>query len=69
MPELDGWETTLMIRNKTNFGAIPIIATTAYSLDGDRARAKAAGCDSFHSKPVDFQQLCNDIQQLLATTK
>lgn len=65
MPELDGWETTLVIRNKTEFGAIPIIAMTAYSLEGDRARAKAAGCNSFHSKPVDVEQLCNDINQLL----
>jgi two-component system, cell cycle response regulator DivK len=65
MPELDGWETTMEIRTKTEYSEIPIIAMTAYSLEGDRARAKAAGCNAFHSKPVDFDRLLNDINRLL----
>ena len=65
MPEMDGWEATTAIRGHDQFKNTPIIAITAYSLDGDRARAEAAGCDAFHCKPVEFEVLLLTINQLL----
>jgi CheY-like chemotaxis protein len=65
MPELDGWETSVAIRTNDQFAHTPIIAITAYSLKGDRARATAAGCDAFHCKPVDLDVLLSDIKSLL----
>ena len=68
MPELDGWQTTTAIRLNDAFATLPIIALTAYSLEGDRARAKAAGCNQFHCKPVDFDLLLSNINLLLQPT-
>ena len=34
-------------------------------MDGDRARALAAGCDEYGTKPVDFKHLLNKIAVLL----
>ncbi len=65
MPELDGWEATTWIRTNQQFAQLPIIALTAYALQGDRARAAAAGCDAFHCKPVEFDKLLADINRLL----
>jgi two-component system, cell cycle response regulator DivK len=65
MPELDGWETSAVIRTSDQFANVPIIALTAYSLKGDQARAVAAGCDAFHCKPVNFEVLLADITSLL----
>lgn len=65
MPELDGWETSAAIRASEQFSHLPIIALTAYSLEGDRARATTAGCDAFHCKPVELETLLKDIKLLL----
>jgi len=65
MPDLDGWEASSAIRASEQFSHLPVIALTAYSLEGDRARATAAGCDAFHCKPVELDTLLADIKQLL----
>ncbi len=57
MPELDGFEATLQIRKLDLESRIPVIALTAYALTGDEARARAAGCDDFHAKPISFDKL------------
>lgn len=69
MPELDGWQATSAIRASETLADIPIIALTAYSLVGDRARALAAGCNAFHCKPFDFELLLADIVRLLDSEK
>lgn len=65
MPELDGIEATMQIRAAEPDNRIPVIALTAYSLPGDQARALTAGCDAFHSKPVDFDKLCDQITEMI----
>lgn len=69
MPRLDGWEATTAIRTNDQYSHLPIIAITAYALQGDRARATAAGCDAFHCKPVEFEKLLADIKLLLQSQR
>jgi two-component system CheB/CheR fusion protein len=60
MPEMSGEEATGIIRSGAIEGVdprIPIIALTAYALEGDRARLLAAGMDDYISKPIDMQEL------------
>ncbi|CAA7600082.1 Two component system, signal transduction histidine kinase [Acididesulfobacillus acetoxydans] len=54
MPELDGIETTRLIRQKEEGTGrhIPIIALTASALVGDREKLLTAGMDFFLSKPI-----------------
>lgn len=68
MPELDGIEATVQIRSADAENRIPVIALTAYALPDDEARAKVAGCDAFHSKPVDFDKLFHQIEELLGNS-
>ncbi len=65
MPELDGFEATMQIRAADPEYQIPVIALTAYALPGDEARAKTAGCNAFHPKPVDFDRLFAQINELI----
>jgi PAS domain S-box-containing protein len=55
LPGISGLEATRQIRmfNKT----IPIIAQTAYSLNGDKEMAIESGCNDYISKPVNRSEL------------
>lgn len=60
MPVMDGVEATRIIRSNPPAGvdsATPIIALTAYTLQGDRERLLAEGMDGYLAKPVDSHEL------------
>jgi two-component system, cell cycle response regulator DivK len=65
MPELDGWEATRLIKAEPHGAALPIIAMTAHAMSGDEEKALQAGCDDYHSKPVEFARLLDQIEALL----
>lgn len=65
LPVLDGWEATRLIRSVDETRAIPIIALTAHALTSDRQKTLDAGCDDYHTKPVELTRLLNQIESLL----
>ncbi len=67
MPELDGWEATRQVKALPNCGNIPVIALTAHAMNGDRERALAAGCTDYHTKPVEFETLLQQIESILSS--
>ena len=66
LPVLDGWEATRRLKEAPATRPIPIIALSAHAMEGDRAKALAAGCDDYDTKPVDLPRLLEKIRTLLA---
>lgn|GEM_PF-7063006 len=65
MPVMSGVEATAAIRSGAYLGVdphIPIIASTAYAMPGDREKFLAAGLDGYISKPV----LADELARALA---
>ena len=68
MPEMDGFEATAAIRQReqTEGGHLPIVAMTAYAMQGDRERCLTAGMDSYISKPFRAEQVFSTIDNVLS---
>jgi CheY-like chemotaxis protein/HPt (histidine-containing phosphotransfer) domain-containing protein len=81
MPELDGLETTAVLREREQervavggdeAGAaahLPIIALTAHTMHGDRERCLEAGMDGYVSKPIQPAELFAEIERLLPASE
>ncbi len=65
LPGLDGYEATRRIKANPALSRIPVIAVTSYALSGDDAKALAAGCDSYVSKPFSPRELLGKVQEYL----
>ncbi|HVB28865.1 MAG TPA: response regulator, partial [Terriglobia bacterium] len=67
MPEMDGLEATVLIREKEKAtgGHLPIIALTAYAMKGDEERCREAGMDDYVTKPIRPQELFKTLHRLL----
>ena len=68
MPEMDGFEATAALRDKekTMGRHVPVIAMTAYAMQGDRERCLAAGMDGYVAKPINAADLFASIERVLA---
>jgi PAS domain S-box-containing protein len=55
MPIMNGYAASMEIRQLN--ANIPIIAQTAYAFTEDRAKAEAAGCDEYVTKPINSNEL------------
>jgi len=65
LPEIDGWEATRRLKADPSTREIPIVALTAHAMASDRQKAMSAGCDDYHTKPVDFDSLLRSIEAFL----
>ena len=63
MPIMDGYKATKHI--KAINPKMPIIALTAFAIDGDMEKALNAGCDDYLSKPISIPQLYDKINFFL----
>lgn len=64
MPEMDGYETTLYLRNNLKL-TTPIIAMTATALLEDQEKSAKVGMNDFMIKPFDFTDLYTRLIRLL----
>jgi len=68
MPEMDGFEATRIIRERSSpvlDHDIPVVAMTAAAFPEDRARALACGMNDFLAKPVDRSALAHMLEKWL----
>jgi two-component system cell cycle response regulator DivK len=65
LPGINGYDVTRRIKADPELHAIPIIAVTSYALSGDAAKARAAGCDGYVTKPYSPRDLLRKIREIL----
>jgi two-component system cell cycle response regulator DivK len=65
LPHISGLELIRMMRSDEGLAAVPIMAVTAYSAQGDEERIRAAGAQAYVSKPISVVRFAETVDQLL----
>lgn len=65
MPKLDGFAVMRKIRGSPRLASLPVLAITAFAMQGDREKILNAGFDGYISKPVNARSLGEEIDRLL----
>ena len=71
MPVMDGLDATRAIRalDRADAKTIPILALTANTFDEDKLQTVKAGMNTFIAKPVDAEQLYENLRRLIRESR
>ena len=65
MPGLDGLAVVKRIRQNPSLADLPVVAVTAFAMEGDREKGMTAGFTAYLTKPIRAAILRQEVQQLL----
>jgi CheY-like chemotaxis protein len=65
MPILDGFAVIRRIRENPRLAPLPVVAVTAYAMQGDREKILNSGFDGYLSKPLNPSSLTAELDRLL----
>ncbi len=71
MPVMGGLEAVHELRTKANYERnveVPVIALTAYAMQGDREQFLEAGINHYLPKPIDMDELLDTVKEYLDTS-
>ena len=69
LPGMSGLEITHTLKADEATRDIPIIATTAFALRGDKEKILASGCDEFMAKPIAITQFLELVEAFMLGTR
>jgi two-component system cell cycle response regulator DivK len=65
LPGMNGLELTRLIKADPATHDIIVLAFTAYAMQGDEAKMRAAGCDGYITKPIQVATFAADVLAFL----
>lgn len=66
LPGINGLDLAQQFKANEQLAPVPLIATTAQVLVGDRERCLEAGCDDYLPKPLDIRRLREVLREHLS---
>jgi CheY-like chemotaxis protein len=69
MPVLDGYAVARQVRENPDLAAMPLLAITAYAMQGDREKILRSGFNGYLSKPINAAALTQELDRLLGGKK
>ena len=65
LPDIDGVEVLQQLRAAPVRLGAPIIALTAFAMEGDESRFLAAGFDGYLTKPIDVRRFADQVRGVM----
>ncbi len=65
LPDIDGQTVVSLLRQRSNYDHMPIIAFTAWPQDTAHSMAEAYGCDGVITKPIDTRAFAQQIHDFM----
>jgi len=65
LPGIDGLEATRLLKKSDIYKNIPVIAVSAHAMEENKIDAKAAGCITYITKPLDTRTFANSVGEYL----
>jgi two-component system cell cycle response regulator DivK len=66
LSDIDGVEVLHRLRERAESATLPVIALTAFAMEGDEARFLAEGFDGYITKPIDVRRFADQLREVLA---
>jgi two-component system, cell cycle response regulator DivK len=66
LPGMDGLTATRVLKGDPITKRLPVAALTAHAMEGDEAKAIAAGCVAYITKPINTRTFSKTIAMLIA---
>lgn len=66
LPGMDGLAATRILKGDEATRHIRIVALTAFAMRGDEEKIRAAGCDGYFAKPIQYKSFLSDLEKMLA---
>jgi two-component system cell cycle response regulator DivK len=66
LPEVSGLEVTKWIKDDPELHRIPVIAVTAFAMNGDEERIRQGGCEAYLAKPISIARFMETVRHFLS---
>ena len=65
LPDISGLDVIKWLKDDQELKAIPIIALSAFAMEGDEEEFRAAGCDGYLSEPISVPVFLETVSYML----
>ncbi len=65
LPDISGLAVTKLLKDDETLKSIPIIAVTAFALEGDEEKMLNGGCDAYVPKPISVPKFLQTPERLV----
>ncbi len=66
LPDVSGLEVTKWIKADPDLHRIPVVAVTAFAMNGDEERIRQGGCEAYLSKPISIAKFMETVRSFLS---
>jgi two-component system, cell cycle response regulator DivK len=66
LSDIDGVEVLHLLRSRSETALLPVVALTAFAMEGDEARFLAEGFDGYLTKPIDVRRFADQVREVLS---
>ena len=65
LPDVSGLEVTKWIKDDPGLHQIPVVAVTAFAMNGDEERIRQGGCEAYLSKPISVGKFIETVRRFI----